>query len=476
VGWSNYEDGLEIGPAVRSWRFADGRVGEPFDIPATPSSTGPLAVADLDGNGSFILFVGGRVLPGRYPSAPSSRLFRWRDAGWKLDVAWTKNLEQVGLVNGATFSDLTGDGVPELLLACEWGPVRVFQLAEPLSEMTAACGLDQDLGWWSGVTTGDFDADGKLDIVAGNFGLNSPYRPSREAPVRLFYGDFDQNTTTDLFESYDEPTLAGQPVPRHDRTLLQDAMPFLRIRFPRHEDYARATVRDILGPLFEQASMLSSSQLASVIWFNRGDHFELKPLPPEAQFAPVFGINVADFDGNGTEDLFLAQNFFATSKTLPRLDAGRGLLLLGDGSGGFLPQRGQDSGILVYGEQRGSAVSDFDGDGRTDLVVTQNGNQTRLLRNLSGKPGVRVHLRGSPANPLAIGAVVRPWYGTRPGAARELRAGGGYLSQDSLVPVFAAGVTRLEIRWPGGTRTECTVPGGAADVSVTREGVSAQRP
>ncbi len=472
IGWSNYEDGLEVGPGARVIPFSSGTPGPAIDLPANLSSVGPLAVADLDGQGTFVLFVGGRTVPGRYPEAASSRLFKRGAQGWELDAALSKAFENLGLVNGATFSDLTGDGKPELLLACEWGPVRVFGFDGGVKELTAQLGLDGQIGWWNSVATGDFNGDGRLDIVAGNFGLNSPYQPTDSSPVRLFHGDFDGNGAVELIESYDEPTLGNRPVPRHDRTLLEDAMPFLKVRFPVHADYARASVPDLLGPAFAKAGKLAATQMASVIWLNRGGRFELQPLPMEAQFAPVFGINVADFTGDGVEDLFLAQNFFATSKVLPRLDAGRGLLLLGDGKGGFKPQRGQDSGVLVYGEQRGSAVSDFDGDGRVDLVVSQNGNQTKLLRNQTAQPGLRVRLKGPANNPAAIGAVIRPFSGDRAGPAREVRAGSGYLSQDSLVQVFGGGVMKLEVRWPGGAKTESAVAAGAKEIELTAEGAT----
>ena len=106
--------------------------------------------------------------------------------------------------------------------------------------------------------------------------------------------------------------------------------------------------------------------LESRVFLNRGDHFESRVLPAEAQWAPAFGVSVADFNGDGFEDVFLSQNFFAVPPDESRLDAGRGLLLRGDGRGGFAPLSGAESGIEVYGEQRGSAVADLDHDGRPD--------------------------------------------------------------------------------------------------------------
>ena len=138
-------------------------------------------------------------------------------------------------------------------------------------------------------------------------------------------------------------------------------------------------------------------------------------------------------DGDGNEDVFLGQNFFATQPETPRLDAGRGLWLKGDGRGNLTPVPGQESGVKVYGEQRGAALADYDGDGRVDLVVTQNGADTKLFHNVSARPGLRVKLKGPPGNPQGIGAQIRLVFGRRSGTVREIHAGSGYWSQDSAV-------------------------------------------
>jgi hypothetical protein len=181
---------------------------------------------------------------------------------------------------------------------------------------------------------------------------------------------------------------------------------------------------------------------------------------------------VGDFDGDGNEDLFLAQNFFAVQPETPRYDAGRGLLLKGDGSGEFRAMPAQESGIRVYGEQRGAAAGDFDGDGRLDLAITQNGAETKLYRNAGARAGLRVRLQGPERNPDAFGAVVRLKLGERMGPARELHGGEGYWSQNSLVQVLSAREVPAEIVvcWPGGRTTTNTVPAQAREVQVRVDG------
>jgi enediyne biosynthesis protein E4 len=204
------------------------------------------------------------------------------------------------------------------------------------------------------------------------------------------------------------------------------------------------------------------------VFLNRNGRFEALPLPTEAQFAPTFGVVVADFDGDGREDLFLAQNFFAFRVEDARLDASRGLLLRGDGLGGFAAVPGQLSGIKVYGEQRGAAVADFDKDGRPDLVVTQNGAATKLFRNTSARPGLRVRLMGPPGNPDGVGAVLRVKWASGWGPARELHAGSGYWSQDSACAVLGTPnpPVAIQVAWPGGRKTEQAIGQHNGEVRV----------
>jgi hypothetical protein len=509
AGLASYESGNTNGPAViacawpaRADGTGQGQLTLLGEVCLEGASAGPLAVADMDGDGDLDLFVGGRVIPGAYPEAAPSRVFRQEQGRLVLDRENSSVLAKAGLVSSAVWSELNGDGYPELALACEWGSIRIFQnhrgrLAEcdvPLvwtSASTAeregprssappgasALRLSQLLGWWNSLTTGDLDEDGRQDLIVGNWGLNTGYEANSAHPLRLYYGNLGGLGVIDLIETYYAPD-AGAEVPRRTLGALSQAFPMLAEHYPTHRAFSATTAADLLRLLPARPAVVSATTLSSMLFLNRGSNFVAVPLPPEAQFAPVFAVNVADADGDGHEDVFLGQNFFAMRPELCRLDGGRGLWLRGDGRGGLVPVPGQDSGVMVYGEQRGAAVGDFDRDGRADLVVTQNGAATRLFQNVTARPGLRVRLQGPPANPWGIGAVVRLDFGARSGPAREIHAGAGYWSQDSLVPVLGCPdpPARLEVLWPGGKRQVYDLPGSLGEVVVDPEGKVQSRP
>ena len=294
-------------------------------------------------------------------------------------------------------------------------------------------------------------------------------------PPRLYYNFSESSLPTSLgLAAWDERQ--KQYLPSRDLSTLFRGYPGLRGLFQSHREYAGAGVLKLMDHHPSPARSVTAAVLQSMVFLNRSEGFEPKPLPPEAQLSPAFGVSVGDLDGDGVDDLFLAQNFAAFPTDADRLDAGRGLWLRGIGKANFTPVKGDEAGLAIHGDQRACALADYDADGRLDLVVTQSGGRTRLFRNNKAKPGLRVRLVGGKLNPDAIGSAARLHFGQAQDATtgpwREWQLGSGYGAQDGLIKVLATPQPpdTIEVRWPNGKTTRTSLPAGLTGITITPDG------
>ena len=343
---------------------------------------------DYDNDGDLDLFVGGRVLPGSYPQAVSSFIYRNDSKDGKIkftDV--TKEvapaLQNIGLVSDAVWSDIDNDGEPDLIIAGEWMPITILKNKNGKFS-TVKTNLSNDPGWWNSISAADLDNDGDMDYIIGNFGMNGFLRPSAQFPIRAYAKDFDNNGSFDaVFSTYLPSFINGQmkeyPVASRDEFIKE--MSVLKERYPNYSSYAKTEMKDIFNETdLKGALQLSATNFHSCWIENKGNfQFVLHVLPAQAQLAPVYGIALNDFNEDGNMDIMLNGNEFSMSPPLGRYDALNGLVLQGDGKGNFSPLSIIQSGIYIPGN--GKALAQLVSNNKLTVAAGQNASWLKLFQS-----------------------------------------------------------------------------------------------
>jgi hypothetical protein len=322
-------------------------------LPSMKFSKSCVRAADINQDGKPDLFVGGRLIPGRYPETPQSFILINDGKGSFTDQTESiaPALKAAGMITDALFTDINHDKQNDLITVGEWAPVTVWlnQDGKLVNSTSQFFGAAQH-GFWNRIATADFNKDGKPDFVVGNYGLNTQCKVSDEQPAELYFKDFDNNGMVDPVFCF---FIQGKSYPYLTRDELLEQQGRFRQRFNSYASYADRTVSQIFSEEeLKSATRLTANQLATGIYLSKGDRYEFMPLPSEAQWAPVFSITVLDYDRDGKEDLLLCGNITKMKVRIGKMDANYGMLFKGDGAGNFsyIPQR--FSGFKIQGDVR----------------------------------------------------------------------------------------------------------------------------
>ena len=320
-------------------------------------STACVKASDFDSDGDLDLFIGTRLRPFLYGVPVNGYLLQNDGKANFTDVTQqaAPGLLKCGMITDAVWSDLDGDGDPDLTVVGEWMPVKMFRndlkQGSGFKDISEAAGLAGSNGFWHCVESADLDGDGDLDFVLGNHGLNSRIKASATRPATLYVNDFDGNGTAEHILCAYNGERSYPLVLRQD---LVAQLPFLKKKYLKHAAYKEQTIEAIFTPQqLERALVLTAYRLESGCLINDGKgRFEWQALPLQAQIAPVYAMQVQDFDGDKKLDLLLGGNFCRSKPEVGIYDSSYGLALRGNGSGIFLPLLPGDSGFFVKGEIR----------------------------------------------------------------------------------------------------------------------------
>jgi hypothetical protein len=318
-------------------------------LPVMLTSKATVRVGDFNGDGRPDLFVGGRLSPRNYPYPARSYILR-NEGGSFTDVTEEIAPELVhpgGMITDAAWIDFDGDGRLDLVTVGEWMPIQFYRNdGKRFRNVTQSTKLPPVRGWWYSLTTGDFDNDGRPDLVAGNLGLNYSYTTSKSSRFGIYANDFTGNRSTDIVLTQE---MNGIEYPYSGLAPLGEAIYPLAVRFPTFASFAKASVGEAFSSVqLKQAIHYQVDTFASVYLHNDGGGtFSSRALPNLAQIAPIKGIIATDVDSDGNLDLIVAGNLYDAEPNTPRADAGNGLLLKGDGRGRFAPVPPAESGFLA---------------------------------------------------------------------------------------------------------------------------------
>ncbi|MEP2935111.1 MAG: VCBS repeat-containing protein [Gilvibacter sp.] len=340
-------------------------------IPNTAVSTQVVLAQDVDSDGDLDLFVGGRVIPDKYPYAPKSSLLINNNGVFKdATASQAKQLERVGIVTGAVFSDYDSDGDKDLLVVGEWSPISVFDNNDGKFTLSDATNLEGSAGLWFSISESDVNADGKPDYFVGNLGLNSKFSAKKDKPFHVFCDDYDNNGTYDVVFSKD---YKGKLVPMRGRECSSEQMPFILDKFKNYNSFANASLEDIIG----QENLANGlhyqvESFKSICLVNNGDGtFTKVILPKMAQVSPIMDVVTTDLNADGTNEFIAVGNLYPTEVETTRYDASKGMVMqYNDGAFTLLPMK--TTGLAVNGDAKDALVINTK-KGKRLLVTNNNG-------------------------------------------------------------------------------------------------------
>jgi hypothetical protein len=407
---------------------------------------------DYDKDGDLDLFVGGRIESGMYPKPVSSYILRNDSQNGVIrfsDVTKTvaPELANIGLTCDALWTDFDNDGWIDLMVAGEWMPLTFLKNENgKLRKITS--GIENKKGWWGSLVAGDFDNDGDIDYIAGNLGANTLSRASDDRPLNVYAKDFNNDGYFDAIPTifYKAEDQSYKEFPYNTRDDMGKQIIQVRQRFQEYNKYATSSLSDILKPEeLKDALHLTANWMKSSYIENQGNgKFAVHELPLKAQFAPIFGMVADDFDQDGNLDVLLAGNDYGSEVSVGRYDAFYGLVLKGNGKGGFDALDHTRSGYLIKGNAK--AAVRFSGAGGDCLTATSQNRDSIRFHQSAAKA------RLIPVTALETSAILK----LKNGKSRkeELTYGSSFLSQSARGLVMPSNVERATIFDSKGAKRE----------------------
>ncbi len=349
------------------------------NLPNLDFSKSCVKTNDIDGDGDWDIFLGGKLIPGKYPLAPQSMILLNNNGIFSdATIKYCPELQNLGAVNDAVFADINGDKKDDLIIVGDWMSVQVFiRNGNRFINTTEKAGLAYTSGWWNTIAAADLDGDGDIDLVGGNRGTNHPINATLEKPATVYTSDIDLNGTIDPIITYYFND--GKSYPFASKDDMLDQIPGLKKPFIYYKDYASATLPNLFPEInTDTLPQLKAYQFESAIFRNNGNNtFTIEIMPAQAQFFPINSIVIRDFNDDGFQDILVAGNNFDIRPESGRIDAGFGLLLNGSATGNFTSIPALQSNVFIPGETRDMQIVSINR--KHYLLIAKNHGSLQVL-------------------------------------------------------------------------------------------------
>lgn len=364
-GHTNYQDRLYTNTGNGTFV----KTNASTTLPSLAISGQAIAASDVDGDGDQDLFIGGRIIPDKYPYAPKSYLLTNTNGNFT-----TSEIAIGQLVSQALFTDYDGDGDDDLMTVGEWSEIQVFENDNGAFAKADIASLQGTTGLWFGLAQKDIDGDGDLDYFAGNLGLNTKFKTGKGKEFHIFCDDFDGNGSYDVVLSN---TYKGNLVPARGRECSSQQMPFITDKFEDYRSFASATLEDIYGAQLDTALHYKADRLDSVFLENNGDgSFNIQSLPLDVQLSPINGFAFTDLNNDGKAEVILTGNLYNVEVETERYDAFKGGVLSWT-SGGLKSLPSSETGFLTAGDAR--TVHVMQSKGKEKILVARNNDKVQVF-------------------------------------------------------------------------------------------------
>ncbi|MBZ5859412.1 VCBS repeat-containing protein [Flavihumibacter profundi] len=381
-GSKNYQDRIFENDGKGNFREVDNA------LPAETVSGACARAADIDKDGLPDLFIGGMNSPGQFPVAPESYILKNKSRPGSIhfekeDAMHYPSLNRIGMVTDAVWVDMNKDGWEDLVVVGQFMPIHLFINQQgTLLDKSADYGLAETNGWWRRLFADDLDGDGDIDFIAGNIGLNSPFKASSQEPISITYGSFyTPGVINPIFCYYN----GGVNYPWNSKDELASQVPTIQQKFLRYEEYGKAGLSDIFTKeQLAKSKTIKAKMLQSIYLQNNGNNtFTIIPLPLEAQVSAIHGIIPFDYNNDGKKDLLIGGNLYPFRVQTGPLDASIGLVLKGNGTGQFTPLTYSQTGLLIDGDVR-NIISLKTKNGSAIIAAKNNGKVQVLTKRGKG--------------------------------------------------------------------------------------------